>query len=125
MWYVILAGVIVWIVALLHAAHHEGHTMGKEKPIVDKILAYLNGLPHRQGKAIKIHMDPYMEKGTPDIFACVKGVMFTLEVKRSPDEKPDAIQQVRLNQWEQAGAVAVVVSSLEEVRDLLAARNLT
>lgn len=90
--------------------------MTTERVIVKAILAYLNGLPgciarKRWGGGMGV-------AGDPDVDACVRGRSVQLEVKR-PGEKPTALQVKRLGEWKQAGAVAAVVTSVAEVRELL------
>jgi len=48
--------------------------------------------------------------------------MFALEVKR-PGRKPTKLQQAVLKKWEAAGAIAAVVTSVEEVKELLGGRR--
>jgi hypothetical protein len=91
--------------------------MTTERAIVKAILAYLNGLPgclarKRWGRGMGV-------AGDPDIDACIRGRSVQLEVKR-PGEKPTALQAKRLEEWRKAGALAAVVSSVEEVKSLLA-----
>ena len=91
--------------------------MTTERAIVKAILAYLNSLPgclarKRWGGGMGV-------AGDPDIDACIRGRSVQLEVKR-PGEKPTALQAKRLEEWRKAGALAAVVSSVEEVKSLLA-----
>jgi len=85
----------------------------KESTLRTKVLEYLNSLPGC--KAIKIHGSAYIEAGTPDVMGCIKGRAFFLELK-VPGKKPTAIQERRLKEWEAAGAITGVVTSIEEVR---------
>jgi hypothetical protein len=87
-----------------------------EREIVKAILAYLNGLPH--GLARKRWGGGMGVAGDPDIDACVGGRCVQLEVKR-PGEQPTALQVKRLGEWRKAGAVAEVVRSVGEVREIL------
>jgi len=48
--------------------------------------------------------------------------MFALEVKR-PGRRPTKLQQAVLKKWEAAGAIAAVVTSAEDVRELLDGRQ--
>jgi len=95
--------------------------MTSERAIVKAILAYLNGLPEclarkRWGGTMGV-------AGEPDIDACIRGRSLQLEVKR-PGEKPTQLQVRRLQEWREAGAVVGVVTSVEEVRSLLAKEGL-
>jgi hypothetical protein len=90
--------------------------MTAERAIVKAILTYLNSLPgclarKRWGGGMGV-------AGDPDIDACIRGRSLQLEVKR-PGGKPTALQAKRLHEWRAAGAVSVVVTSLEETQDLL------
>jgi hypothetical protein len=92
-----------------------------ERAIVKAILAYLNGLPgclarKRWGGGMGV-------AGDPDIDACLRGRSLQLEVKR-PGEKPTLLQVKRLGEWRKAGAIAGVVVSVDEVKDLLAREGL-
>jgi hypothetical protein len=87
-----------------------------ERAIVKAILAYLNGQPgclarKRWGGGMGV-------AGDPDIDACIRGRSVQLEVKRA-GEKPTPLQLKRLDEWRQAGAIAAVVSSVEDVKSLL------
>lgn len=82
----------------------------RESSIVTSIMRELR---RRGAMVIKIHGDPYMSGGTPDLVGCVSGRCFVLEVKR-PGEKPRALQVRQLEKWRRAGAVAGVVTSVKE-----------
>jgi hypothetical protein len=88
----------------------------KETTITNKILRYINNLPGC--KAEKRHGSQYSEVGAPDISVCCNGTRIEIEVKR-PGEKPTPIQLIRLREWREAGAVAIWVTSLEEVIGVL------
>lgn len=92
-----------------------------EKAIVKAILAYLNGLP---GCLARKRWGGGMgAAGDPDIDACLRGRSLQLEVKRR-GEKPTLLQVKRLGEWRKAGAIAGVVVSVDEVKDLLAKEGL-
>ena len=91
--------------------------MTSEGAIVKAILRYLNSLPgclarKRWGGGMGM-------AGEPDIDACLAGRSLQLEVKR-PGQKPTALQCRRLEEWRHAGALVGVVTSVEEVRALIA-----
>jgi|GEM_PF-1183517 len=84
-----------------------------ERTIVKAILKYLNGLPHclarkRWGGGMGVG-------GDPDVDACYRGRSLQLEVKR-PGARPTALQLRRIEEWRKAGAVATVVTSVDQVR---------
>lgn len=80
------------------------------------------------------------DRGTPDIFACVRGRLVCIEVKESPEEAAEwerqwqkhvetkqlkkswersIYQHVEQDKWRGAGAEIIVVSSVEELdRDI-------
>lgn len=91
--------------------------MPKEISIVDKILTYINNLPH--GVAEKIQ-GTLRSSGKSDINACINGKSIRLEVKTSDHgNKASKKQSINLRRWAAAGAICAVVYSLEEVIDLL------
>ncbi len=60
-------------------------------------------------KVIKTNGSPFMEKGTPDLIGCYNGRMFVIETKLSGNTTT-VIQQRRLKEWENAGAIALVAT---------------
>ena len=82
----------------------------RESSIVTSIMRELR---KHGAMVIKIHGDPYMPGGTPDLVGCASGRCFALEVKR-PGEKPRALQVQQLEKWRKAGAVVGVVTSVKE-----------
>ena len=88
-----------------------------EKSIVKSILEYLKTVP--KCRAIKMQ-GTYRRGGEPDIFCCYKGRMVLLEAKR-PGNKPTMLQEATLKMWAEAGAVAAVVYSVDDVKEILEA----
>lgn len=86
-----------------------------ETAIKDKIMKHLKGLP--QCYAVKIWGN-HTTIGQPDILACYRGRFLALEVKR-PGEQPTEIQRATLQKWADAGAVAGVVRSVEDLKEPL------
>lgn len=89
-----------------------------ESSVVRTILRYLRSLP--SCKAVKV--PGTYRAGTPDILGCLNGRAFVLEVKR-PGGRATALQEAELSAWKQAGALAGVVRSVEDVRKLLGGEN--
>ena len=87
----------------------------RESSIVTSIMKELR---RRGAMVIKIHGDPYMPGGTPDLIGCAFGRCFALEVKR-PGEKPRALQVQQLEKWGKAGAMVGVVTSVKEAVHLV------
>jgi len=69
-------------------------------------------------KAIKNWGGQYTEAGTPDIFICADGRLFAVEAKVGKG-KTSPIQDRRLVEWKDAGAVVGVVRSVADVEELL------
>lgn len=90
--------------------------MKRERPIVEAIIRYIRSLP--QGWARKTHGGQF-SSGEPDVSGCVRGRAIHLEVKRSPREEATPLQQAKLRQWAASGAITGVVSSVEEVQEML------
>jgi len=88
----------------------------KEQALIDQIKAYLNGIP--QLFYWKEHGGIYGTAGIPDIIICFKGRFIALEVK-AKGRKTTVLQQITINRINKAGGTAVVVYSLEEVKELL------
>lgn len=84
--------------------------------VVVKIMKYINALPN--GKAINIHGSVYSEKGTPDIIGCIGSKFVAFECKKKGG-KPTEIQKYRIEQWRKAGAIAHIVYSLDEAKEVL------
>jgi len=82
---------------------------------VNAILHYLNSLPGC--RAIKLHQDEY-QANEPDIVGCLAGRFLALEEKRE-GERARPAQLATLCKWRDAGAVAGVVRSVEDVDKLL------
>jgi hypothetical protein len=60
----------------------------------------------------------YGVAGDPDITGCIHGRHFEFEVKR-PGQKPTPLQARRLEEWRGAGAIAGVVESVAQAREIL------
>lgn len=85
--------------------------------VVVPILKYLNSLP--KCKAINTHGSVFFERGTPDILGAINGRMIAIEAKRDTKETARKIQEWRLREWKAAGAITGVVSSVDEVKELI------
>ncbi len=92
-----------------------------ETAIVNTIVRYLRSLP---GCAVRKRWGGGMGvAGDPDITGCIRGRHLELEVKR-PGGKPTPLQEKRLREWRDAGAVVEVVASVEDVREILRSQRL-
>ncbi|XBX04217.1 VRR-NUC domain-containing protein [Enterocloster clostridioformis] len=88
-----------------------------EREIVAAIMRYLKDLPGCF--AWKTHGGMYGTAGIPDIIACVGGRFCAFEVKQ-PGGRLSRLQEVTLKKIEDAGGVAGKVTSVEDVKRLLA-----
>ena len=88
----------------------------KEIDIVNKIKAYLQT---KQGLFFwKEHGGQFGTAGIPDIIICYKGKFIGLECKL-PGRKPTLFQKITLGKIEKAGGIAKVVTSVEEVKEII------
>lgn len=90
--------------------------MTTERSITDRILAYLRRRPDTW--AVKIGAGPYQRAGLPDILACTHGRLVALEAKR-PGKKATPLQAATLAAIRRAGGIAAVVTSVDEVAEIL------
>lgn len=88
-----------------------------------KIVKWINTLPGF--KAVKRHQAGWNRKGDPDITGCggPSGRRFELETKQ-PGEGPTPLQEIRLREWSEAGAVTGVVREVEDARRIFVANGL-
>ncbi len=91
-----------------------------EKDIVAAILRYLKQRP--RCFAWKTHGGMYGTAGIPDIIACMDGRFYAFEVKQ-PGGRLSRLQEVTLNKIVAAGGVAVMVTSVDEVKKALAGKG--
>lgn len=88
----------------------------KEKTITNQILKYLKTEP--ECFAFKEHGGIYGVSGLPDIICCYKGKFMSFEVK-TPQGKLSKLQEITIKRINEAGGIAVKVTSLQEVKDVL------
>ena len=91
-----------------------------EREIVAAILRHLKTIP--RCFAWKTHGGMYGTAGIPDIIACMDGRFYAFEVKR-PGGRLSRLQDVTLKKIEAAGGVAVMVTSVDEVKKALAGKG--
>jgi hypothetical protein len=76
----------------------------REKALVKRIMKQLRA---GGAKVLKLHGDAFIEMGTPDLLGCYRGRAFAIEAK--VDGRPTTeTQDLRLKEWEAAGAVTIV-----------------
>jgi len=88
-----------------------------ESSVIAGILKYLRTLD--ECHAEKTHSGGWGNSGKPDIDACFRGRAVKLECKRTYQQQPTAIQIQNLKRWRAAGAVAEVVRSVDEVKEII------
>lgn len=91
-----------------------------EKDIVAAILRHLKARP--RCFAWKTHGGMYGTAVIPDIIACIDGRFYAFEVKQ-PGGRLTRLQDVTLNKIKAAGGVAVMVTSVDEVKQALAEKG--
>ena len=87
-----------------------------EKDITNKILKYLKTLD--KCYCFKEHGGSYGSAGIPDIICCYHGRFVAFEVKTEKG-RTTKLQDVNIRNIREACGVALVVRSLDEVKDAL------
>ena len=87
-----------------------------EKDIVRAIMKYLKTLP--ECFCWKEHGGMYGTAGIPDIICCLEGRFYGFEVK-TQDGKPTELQKSTIRKIRNAGGTALVVRSVDEVKEAL------
>lgn len=90
-------------------------TTALEKNITKTILKRLNGLP---GCRAKKHHGSAWGSAELDVYGCMQGRAFYLEVKR-PGGEPTERQQSIIREWEAAGAITGTVHSADEAETMV------
>lgn len=88
----------------------------KESHVIRAIMKYLKNVPGCF--CWKEHGGMYGTAGIPDIIACIGGRFFTFEAK-TKDGKVTKLQEATIRKIRAAGGVASVVSSVDEVREII------
>lgn len=91
-----------------------------EKNIVAAILRHLKTRP--RCFCWKTHGGMYGVAGIPDIIACIDGRFYAFEVKQ-PGGVATALQQTTIEKICAAGGLAVIVTSVEDVKQILGAKG--
>lgn len=87
-----------------------------EKSIVDAITKYLR---IKGAYVVKQHGSQYGRAGVPDLLVCYKGKFYGLEVKKPIGGVTSKLQLIELMRIKEAGGVAQVVTSVEDVRGII------
>jgi ribosomal protein S12 len=86
-----------------------------ESDVQPKILECLK----RAGAYIeKMHASTHTSSGRPDIRGCYLGRYLAIEAKR-PNGEARKLQKYRLQQIRDAGGIAIVADSVEEIQEVL------
>ena len=88
----------------------------KEKTITNQILKYLKSEP--ECFAFKEHGGMYSTAGIPDIICCYSGKFVAFEVKTLTG-KLSKLQEITIKRINEAGGMAIKVTSLQEVKNVL------
>ena len=86
----------------------------KESTLQKQITDYI-----KKSKGFSVKIIASNMAGTPDILCCYQGKFIGIEVK-NPNGKGvvSKLQNYRIKEIKKAGGIAVVVTSLQEVKDL-------
>ena len=87
--------------------------MGEEKRIENSIKDWLETNNHWYIKVQGGSNNP--SSGVPDILTCIHGRFIGIEVK-TPTGRTTKIQEYQIEQINKSGGIAVVVTSLEQLR---------
>ena len=89
-----------------------------ESTIVAAIQRYLKRAYGPRQWNIKVHGNGFMRSGIPDILACIDGRFYAFEVKQ-PGKDATRLQKYEIARLTDAGATAAVVTSVEDVAEVL------
>ena len=95
--------------------HARGEPM-KEQEIVNDIKKYLQTIPNLF--YWKEHGGQFGTAGIPDIIVCYKGKFIAFECKR-PGGKPTVLQKITINKIAKANGIVKIVTSVEEVKQII------
>ena len=85
----------------------------KESEVQKQIQYYLSSLGAFHFKTIA-----NTTNGIPDLIACLDGKFVAIEVKK-PGGKPSPLQVVKIRKIEEAGGIAFIAYSVEDVKRLI------
>ena len=87
----------------------------KESQLIKKAKDYVHSIG---GVAYKIHGGPYSERGTPDLFICLRGKFIGAEAKL-PKKMPTTVQDMQLNRILRADGFSFWFHSIEEFKTII------
>lgn len=88
----------------------------REAELSRKIVKWLNEQPHTIAR--KRHGTPYGVTGDCDIYGCIDGRHFEIEIKLDYN-KPTKLQEQRMKEWAAAGALTGVAYNLDDVKNIV------
>lgn len=91
-----------------------------EKDIVRNIIRYLKALP--KTFVWKEHGGMYGTAGIPDVICCHKGLFLAFEVKTQTG-KATLLQEITIKKIVEAGGIAALVRSVDDVKKILEELN--
>lgn len=86
-----------------------------ESSIQRKIISFLRTLDNTH--VYNMHGSTYSGKGRPDIIACINGLFVAIEVKRPNKGKITESQLYELAMLNRCGAITIVATSVDDVRE--------
>lgn len=86
-----------------------------ESAFQKKVLKYLR--EKVGGYWVKIHVSSYQLEGEPDIMGCYQGRFYAFELKQGKNTTSE-LQEYKLGKIAENGGVALVVTSLEQLKEL-------
>lgn len=94
-----------------------------ESLLVKKIITAIEDM-RKQGYHVKVrkrHGGAYGTSGEPDIEGCINGMCIQIEVK-VPGNRPTKLQEVRLQEWSDAGACAFWTDDVDDALEYVKSR---
>lgn len=93
---------------------------GPEKLVEQKIFRYLKSIG---AFAWKVHGSGMQPAGLPDICCCINGWYVAIEVKRPNGGRVSELQKSKMKQINNAGGIAFVARSVDDVSSMLQSKN--
>lgn len=114
-----------------HGKSSRTHPDGQERPLTirkeswyqSRILKYLADT-YPKAFVWKAAAGPYSRGGIPDVCAIIGGTFYGFEVKR-PGGRPTDLQTMTIRAINEAGGVASIVTTVEDVERLIKNRRQT
>lgn len=94
--------------------HNKWVSKKPETLLKERVYPILKKLPSTWVKKIQ----QVAIRGTPDFLMCISGVFVAIELKRSEDEKPDALQELNLSKIADCGGLTIVMHPQNEQKVL-------